>query len=105
LLMNVRSGHVLEQIEKLDPIILSLKRVYITSITKSGNFFEERIRSTVKDTIDNKISPILPLGRYLSGTAIKAMEVYLESNVIKSRLDSLLIFERTKLPLTTHINN
>lgn len=105
LLMNVRSGHVREQIEKLDPIILSLKRIYITSSTKITNSFQKKIRSTVKDTIENQISPILPLGRYLSGTAIKGMEAYLESDTIKSQLDSLLFFKTMSLPLKKKAKN
>ncbi len=93
-LMNVRSGHTKEQIAKLDQVGLPLKRSYIIPSTKTSTIVQEKLRSLKSEQSDS-INPILPLGRYLSGTAIQAIEKSLELKDIKSQLDSLLIYKKT----------
>jgi len=92
-LMNVRSGHTKEQIAKLNQVPLALQRTYIIPSTKNSTAVQEKLRS-LKNKQTDSISPILPLGRYLSGTAIKAIEKCLELEDIKSQLDSLLYYKK-----------
>ena len=92
-LMNVRSGHTKEQIAKLDQVALPLQRSYIIPSTKTSTMVQEKLRSLKSEQSDS-INPILPLGRYLSGTAIQAIEKSLELKDIKSRLDSLLLYKQ-----------
>jgi len=93
-LMNVRSGHTKEQIAKLNQIPLVLQRTYIIPSTKTSTTVQEKLRN-LKNTQTDSISPILPLGRYLSGTAIKAIEKCLELDNVKGKLDDLLVYKRT----------
>jgi len=92
-LMNVRSGHTNEQIAKLNQVPLALQRTYIIPSTKTSTVVQEKLRS-LKNTQTESISPILPLGRYLSGTAIQAIEKCLELDNVKRELDKLLIYNR-----------
>ena len=92
ILLNVRSGHTKEQIAKLDEVPLQLRRSYIIPGTKTSTAIQARIRD-LKEEQSDSIKPILPLGRYLSSTAINAMEKSLELKDVKSRLDKLLIYE------------
>ncbi len=92
-LMNVRSGHTKEQIAKLNQIPLALQRTYIVPSTKTSTAVQEKLRS-LKSKQTDSISPILPLGRYLSGTAIKAIEKCLELEDVKAQLDSLLYYKK-----------
>jgi len=97
-LMNVRSGHTNEQIARLNQVPLALQRTYIIPSTKSSTTVQEKLRS-LKNKQTDSISPILPLGRYLSGTAIKAIEKCLELEDIKSQLDSLLYYKKVAISL------
>lgn len=92
ILLNVRSGHTKEQIAKLDEVPLQLRRSYIVPGTKTSTALQARIRD-LKEEQSDSIKPILPLGRYLSSTAIKAMEKSLELKDVKSELDKLLLYE------------
>ena len=92
-LMNVRSGHTKEQIAKLNQVPLALQRTHIIPSTKTSTAIQEKLRS-LKNAQTESISPILPLGRYLSGTAIKAIEKCLELENVKYQLDSLLYYNK-----------
>jgi len=92
ILMNVRSGHTKEQIAKLNEVPLQLRRTYIIPSTKSSTVLQRSIRNLKSEQSDS-IIPILALGRYLSGTAIKSMEKSLKLEDVKSRLDNLLYYE------------
>lgn len=92
ILMNVRSGHTKEQIAKLNEVPLQLRRTYIIPSTKTSTLLQKKIRDLKSEQSDS-IKPILALGRYLSGTAIKAMEKSLQLEDVKSRLDNLLYYE------------
>ncbi|WP_299607109.1 hypothetical protein [uncultured Aquimarina sp.] len=81
-LQNVRYGHTREIMEKLgDDHIVELKP---TEIIPSTNLED----SISKRKNEEKIKPVLPLGRYLSKIAIRSMEARLDT--IKSDLDIIL---------------
>lgn len=81
-LQNVRYGHTREIMERLgDDYIVELKP---TEIIPSSDLED----SVSKFENDEKIKPVLPLGRYLSKIAIRSMEARLDT--IKSDLDLIL---------------
>ena len=92
ILLKARGGHTQEQISKLSPIKLSLQTTFIDSNTLFKTNLGKKARKFIKnDSIANKkIEPVLPLGRYLSGTAIKSMEAYLISKSFDRKLDSVV---------------
>ncbi len=80
-LMNVRSGHTNEVAKKLESgHVIELQETEIVP-----NLTPINIMHTGKDI---KITPILPLGRYLSTIAIRSMEARLEE--INKDLDKIL---------------
>ena len=86
-LLNVRSGHTREMKEHIgDEWAINLKRTPIPPPEEL--FFSLTDKSESQDT--TTITPILPLGRYMSRVAILSMEKRLENPVVKDRLDSLV---------------
>jgi len=83
-LLNVRSGHTQEMIDKLKSNWhVVLERTPILSKKSLWKSF----KSESKDTI---ITPVLPLGRYLSTIAIQSMEARLNNEKVTCVLDKLL---------------
>ncbi|MBW1297679.1 patatin-like phospholipase family protein [Aquimarina litoralis] len=81
-LQNVRYGHTREIMERLgDEYIMALERTEITPSVKNTDSVSVLER-------DEKIKPVLPLGRYLSKIAIRSMEARLD--VIDHELDLIL---------------
>lgn len=81
-LQNVRYGHTREIMERLgDDYIVELKPTEIIPSTDLEG-------SVSKLKNEEKIKPVLPLGRYLSKIAIRSMEARLDT--IKSDLDLIL---------------
>jgi hypothetical protein len=78
-LQNVRYGHTQEIIKKLkSSSVIKLKSTMIPLSLNSEGVEEETLM----------IKPVLPLGRYLSTVAVRAMEARL--NEVKPELDSIL---------------
>lgn len=94
-LLNVRSGHTKEMIAKLDMVSIGLKRTQILPSTQTKTSFQKTLRS-FKGQESDSIKPVLPLGRYLSNTAIYAMEKWLEEDEVKTKLDDLLRYDQIK---------
>ncbi len=83
-LLNVRSGHTREMIYFLsDAWQIQLKR---TSVIVNKSYLEGITDSIKKDTI----TPLLPIGRFLSPVAIQSIENRLTSRAVKEKLDTLL---------------
>ncbi|GAA0727834.1 hypothetical protein GCM10009430_36310 [Aquimarina litoralis] len=81
-LQNVRYGHTREIMERLgDDYIVELKPTEIIPSTDLEDSVSKRKK-------EEKIKPVLPLGRYLSKIAIRSMEARLDT--IKSDLDLIL---------------
>lgn len=94
IILNVRSGHTKEQIQKVNDVELALVKTSIDTDFANNSNLRKSLSTSLKG-IDsakvNVIEPVLPLGRYLSGTAIKAIENCLKSNDIKSKLNHLIL--------------
>jgi len=86
-LLNVRSGHTNEIETRLDDefiIELDTTRIGLDPIGIK-QMIEKQIAST-KDSI----TPVLPLGRFLSKAAIKSIEARLDDDPVHSRLEKLV---------------
>ena len=88
-LMNVRGGHTKEMMARLDKVHFGLKRTFIVPTTKTKNDLHKHLRSLRQEQSD-EIQPVLPLGRYLSQTAVYAMEKWMHEAPMKSKLDQLI---------------
>lgn len=91
-MMQVRSGHTQEMIERLGDYRIGLKKTSIDPNPKADNAMKKVVRAS-KNVGGDKITPILPLGRYLSKTAIYSSEQCLEKNYT-DYLDSLLAYKK-----------
>ncbi len=94
-LLNVRSGHTREIETRLNSdfiIELDTTRIGLTPI-RIKRMIEEQIASS-KDSI----TPVLPLGRFLSKAAIESIEARLEDDSVSSKLDELLELMNTDQP-------
>lgn len=86
-LLNVRSGHTNEIETRLNDeyvIELDTTRIGLEPI-EIKRMIEKQIAST-KDSI----TPVLPLGRFLSKAAIKSIEARLHDDIIAAKLDKLV---------------
>ena len=78
-----------EMMARLDKVHFGLKRTFIVPTTKTKNDLHKHLRSLRQDQSD-RIQPVLPLGRYLSQTAVYAMEKWMHEAPMKSKLDQLI---------------
>ncbi len=87
-LINIRSGHTVEMKKYLgDDWLITLDTTEIpVDYTMIDKLMSEDSLQTQK-----MITPLLPLGRYLSKVAIRSMEARLESEEVKQKLDNLLL--------------
>ncbi|MFD0861939.1 hypothetical protein ACFQ1M_06950 [Sungkyunkwania multivorans] len=90
-LINIRSGHTKEKLEDLGKTWqVTLKK---TPIYTEQNLMEQMITTKAEENDstlkDEPITPILPLGRYLSNIAIRSIEARLETEEVKKKLDLL----------------
>ncbi len=86
-LLNVRSGHTNEIETRLDTefvIELDTTRIGLEPI-RIKQLIEKQIASS-KDSI----TPVLPLGRYLSKAAIKSIEARFQDESVQKKLDKLV---------------
>ncbi len=82
-LAKIRSGHTQEMLKKLgNSYIIELRRKAIPPLQ---SLKEQNARILTPDTL---LKPILPLGRYLSGVAIRSMEARLKE--IAPQLDAVI---------------
>ncbi|MFD0962956.1 hypothetical protein [Pseudofulvibacter geojedonensis] len=93
-LLQVRSGHTQEMIDRLGDYRIGLRKTTIDLNRKADNVVKKAVREANNNT-DGKITPILPLGRYLSKTAIYSMEQCLEKNY-SEYLKELISYEKSK---------
>lgn len=93
-LLQVRAGHTQEMIDRLGDFRIGLRKTAIAPNVKTENAMQKAVR-TASNSEEDKITPILPLGRYLSKTAIYSSEQCLEQNY-SEYLKQLISYEKVK---------